>query len=166
MTTIAFKDGVMAADSKCTDEHGAFLTKTKKIFRLANGALLGTAGDDDARELMELLGKSTHRRLPRKQELADTKTDFEGILAFPNGRVFMVWIGTRDVGSADSEWFGSISEMDERICAVGNGYQFALGAMKAGRSAAEAVAIACHYDSMSQLPVKSEAVKPVPAKRK
>lgn len=166
MTTIAFKDGVMAADSKCTDDHGAFLTKCRKIDRLANGALLGQSGDGDARELFALLGKATPKRLPSRAELAETKVDFHGILAFPNGRVFMVYVYTHDIGSSDSAWTGQIIEMEERICAVGSGQQFALGAMKAGRSAAEAVAIACHYDSYSQLPVKSESVKPLPTKRK
>ena len=126
MTTIAFKDGVMAADSKCTDDHGAFLTKCRKIDRLANGALLGQSGDGDARELFALLGKATPKRLPSRAELAETKVDFHGILAFPNGRVFMVYVYTHDIGSSDSAWTGQIIEMEERICAVGSGQQFVL----------------------------------------
>jgi ATP-dependent protease HslVU (ClpYQ) peptidase subunit len=164
MTTIAYKDGIMACDSKCTDDYGAFLTRTHKIYRLANGALLGTAGDADARELMELLGKSTVKRLPSRKELADTKCRFDGIMAFQNGRVFGVTIYQNDMGS-ETEWAGQIVEIEERMAAVGSGYQFALGAMSAGRSAAEAVTVACRYDSYSQGPVKEVAVK-VKASRK
>ena len=164
MTTIAYKDGVMAADSKCTDEYMAFLTRTQKIFRLANGALIGTAGDADARELMDLLAKSTWKRLPSKGDLAATKTNFAGILAFPNGKVFLVDVGTHDVGSMDSEWTASILEVEERMCAVGSGQQFAIGAMAAGKSAHDAVVIACRYCSFSQPPVKEVPVKPVPKK--
>ena len=158
MTTIALKDGVMACDSKCTDEFGAFLTRTQKIFRLPNGALLGTAGDADARELMDLLGKATLKRLPSRKELAETQCGFSGILAFQSGQVFGVHIYMLEKGS-DAEWSAQIVEIEERMAAVGSGQQFAIGAMAAGRSARDAVEIACRFDSYSQGPVKEVPVK-------
>jgi ATP-dependent protease HslVU (ClpYQ) peptidase subunit len=158
MTTIALKDGVMACDSKCTDEFGAFMTRTQKIYRLPNGALLGTAGDADARELMDVLGKATPKRLPTRGELSETHCGFSGILAFQNGQVFGVHVYMLDKGS-DAEWAAQIVEIEERMTAVGSGQQFAIGAMAAGRSASEAVEIACRFDSYSQGPVKEVAVK-------
>lgn len=156
MTTIAFKDGVMACDSKCTDDDGAFFSRTQKIFRLANNALLGTAGDGDVREVIDVFDTCAPKRLPSKQKLADTKTDFAGLLAFPGGRLFGV-----DIQHCKnrSEWTAQVVEIEERIAACGSGHQFAIGAMAAGRSAAEAVAIACRYDSYSQGPIKEISVK-------
>lgn len=149
----------MASDSKCTDDCSAFLTKTRKIDRLPNGALLGQAGDADSRDLIFLLGKATPRKLPSRKELGETKTRFDGILAFPNGRVFMVYISATGEGS-DGGWSGQIVEMEEGSCAVGSGYQFALGAMAAGKSAKQAVEIACRYDSYSRAPVREMNVNP------
>lgn len=153
MTTIAYKDGVMASDSQCTDDFSAFLTKTRKIDRLQNGALLGQAGDADSREISALLSKATPKKLPSRKELGDTKTKFHGILAFPNSRVFLVCVEASGEGS-DGGWRGEVVEIEERMCAVGSGYQFALGAMAAGKSAKQAVEIACRYDIYSRSPVR------------
>lgn len=164
MTTIAFKDGVMAADSKCTDESGAFFTRNTKITRLSNGALVGSAGDVDDREVNALLQKAKApagkpANMPTRSELAATKTRFDGILAFPNGRVFGIFIYDEDVGLSSSEWNAQVVEIEERMTSVGSGYQFALGAMAAGKTAAEAVHVACKYDSYSQAPVREVKVK-------
>lgn len=152
----------MAADSKCTDDHAGFLTKCQKIYRLENGALLGTAGDGDARELTVLLSKakcttrSTH--FPTRETLSSTRTNFEGILAFPNGRIFMVYVYPQDYGHS-FEWTGQIVEQEEGIAAVGSGYQYALGALAAGATAIQAVNAAIKYNSFCGGPVKHEAIK-------
>lgn len=153
MTTIAFKDGIMASDSQCTDDYQAFLTKVRKIDRLPNGALLGQAGDADSREVIALLAKATPKKLPTRKELGETKTKFSGILAFPNGLVFLVCVEASGEGS-DGGWRGEVVEIEDRMCAVGSGYQFALGAMAAGKSAKQAVEIACRYDIYSSSPVR------------
>jgi ATP-dependent protease HslVU (ClpYQ) peptidase subunit len=154
MTTVCFRDATMASDSKCTDGWGAFTTKTRKIDRLASGALLGQAGDADAREIIKLLSAAKKPEdLPSRAELAATKTDFDGILVFPSGEVFYIYVYVLDHGS-EVEWTGQVLEVQEGMAAVGSGAQFALGAMAAGKSAADAVAIACHYDSASGLPVQ------------
>ena len=160
MTTIAYKDGIMAADSKCTDSwSGAFVTKTHKIWRLKNKALVGQCGDADSRDVFALLENATPRKMPTRQALADTKCSGSYIVAFPKGQVFLVDIETRDMGDG-AEWSGSSLEMEERWCAVGSGQQFALGAMAAGKSAQDAVLIACRYDSFSQAPVRVVPVDP------
>jgi hypothetical protein len=159
MTTVAYKDGFMASDSKCTDDFGSFCTRIQKIHRLSSGALLGQAGDADIREMLALLDKTSPAKLPTRQQLADLHTDCSLILAFPAGRVFLVEAGPVLIGDSEYEWIGSVVEMQERMAAVGSGYQYALGAMKAGRSAAEAVAIACHFDSFSMPPVREVRVK-------
>lgn len=160
MTTVAFKDSWMASDSKCTDEFGAFFSRVPKIYRLSNGALLGAAGDADIRDVLAILDKATHKKLPSRRELADTHTECSAILAFPSGHVFAVEIGPTVIGDVDFEWQAEVVECLERWIAVGSGAQFAMGAMAAGKSAADAVHVACRFDSFSQAPVKSVAVKP------
>lgn len=160
MTTIAYRDGVMAADSKCSDEWGAFSTRCRKIARLGSGALLGQAGDADGRDVIRLLdGCKTEKSLPSRKALADTHCEFAGILVLPRGSIWYIDITCIDYGP-EVEWSGSVMEVHEAFAAVGSGYQFAIGAMASGRSAAQAVAIACRYDIKSGPPVHAVALKP------
>lgn len=157
MTVIAYRAGVLASDSRCSDEHGMHLTSCRKIFRLKNGALLGAAGDDDDRLVRELLGRATPRKLPTRQQLADTKTHFSGILVFPKGHVFVVQIGVQEYGNSD-EWYGAVSAISDEFVAVGSGQQYAYGAMEHGASAAQAVRTACKRDLMCALPLQWESI--------
>lgn len=157
MTTIAYKDGVMASDSRGTDENEMVLTDCQKLYILDNGAVLGTAGDDDIRKLVKLLNKSQGPSdLPSKKRLAKTQTDFKGILAFPTGELFIIHIAqpcSLDVNI--DEWTAYVCEIKDSMCAVGSGAPYAYGAMEAGKTAAQAVEIACKRDIMSALPVQT-----------
>jgi hypothetical protein len=162
MTTIAYRahpgGGVMASDSRCS-ENGLHLTDCQKVFRLPNGALLGTAGDDDSRLVMALLGKArSPKSLPSREELAATKTDFAGIMVFKTGEVFNIRIECVERQNSD-EWDGGISEIRTPFCATGSGWELAIGAMSAGASAEQAVEVACQYDLYSALPVQSMKLK-------
>ena len=155
MTTIAYRDGVMAADSRCSDDTThTFLTKTHKIFRLNNKALLGLAGEADCRDLIAVMDKCSLKKLPTKNELANTKTEATGILAWPNGKVFALEV--HKVEDKEGEWSGGLFEVEERFFAVGTGQELALGAMAAGKGAVDAVAIACRYDNNSSPPIRQE----------
>ena len=157
MTVIAYsaKHKILAADSRCSDEFSMHLTNCKKIFRLANRALVGTAGDDDDRTVRDLLGKATPRKMPTRQQLADTKTNFHGILIFPKGHVFVIEVGVLQFGNSD-EWFGSVSPITDELVAVGHGQQYAYGAMEAGADPLKAVRITCKRDTTCALPVQWE----------
>jgi ATP-dependent protease HslVU (ClpYQ) peptidase subunit len=164
MTTISYKAGFMAADSRCTWGHGAFATKCQKIYRLENKALLGSAGDADCRDLIAVLGKCSPKRLPSRLELAATKTDFFGILVFPNETIYYICVYPNDVGNT-AEWTAQVLECKEKWAAAGSGSDYALGALSAGKSAKQAVEIACRYDSFSSAPVVEIGLKPlIPAK--
>lgn len=156
MTTIAYKDGFMAADSKVT-ANGAHVTRLFKIHRLSSGALLGVCGDADCRDVVALLDKcKSSRSLPSREALAKTKTDFGGILVLRNGDVYDVDIGhDEDV----KDWFGGIVPIKEGYHSVGSGSEFALGAMAAGVNAAQAVRVACKYDVNSGEPVRVVPLK-------
>lgn len=159
MTVIAYssKHKILAADSRCTDAHLMHYTNCKKIFRLKNGALLGTSGDSDDREVRALLEKATPRRMPSRQQLADLKMCFSGILVFPKGQVYAVEIDYIDHQS-DGEWMGAVDMVTDEIVAVGHGAQFAYGAMEAGAGPIEAVRATCRRDTTCALPVQWERI--------
>src|SRR5579872_5445669 len=103
MTVIAWDGKVLASDSRSSTEHLMHLTNCRKIFKLKNGALLGTAGDDDDRDVRAVLSKGSPRKMPTRQELANTKTEFTGIMVFPKGHLFMVSIWWEEHDS-EGEW--------------------------------------------------------------
>jgi hypothetical protein len=158
MTVIAYsrKHRILAADSRCSDEWDMHLTNARKIYRLKNGALVGTAGDDDCRELLVLLSKATPRKMPGKQQLADTKTSFLGIMVFPKGQVFRVNIDFNERTSDGSEWEAQVCEITDEVIAVGHGQQFAYGILDAGGTPQDAVRGACKRDLSCALPVQWE----------
>lgn len=149
MTTVAYKAGQMACDS-CWSNNGLHVTSMTKIDRLASGALLGAAGDADIRSLLVLLDKIRQpAKLPSKAELEALKTDFAALFVFPKGQLFMLASGTDDRGN----WHSEVYPVTRGYAAVGSGKELAIGAMAAGKSAKEAVAIACRHDLNSRPPV-------------
>jgi ATP-dependent protease HslVU (ClpYQ) peptidase subunit len=158
VTTIAVKDGVMASDSRITEPDGMVFGRVPKIYRLASRALLGHSGDADIRDALALLNTCTVKKLPTRAELSALKLDFAALLLFPNGKMFAVSCGPRGEVASDS-WYGEVIAVSERYAAVGSGAKFAIGAMAAGRSAKQAVEIACRYDTASGPPVTEHRVK-------
>jgi len=166
MTTIAVKDGWMACDSCWTDANWLHGTSLTKITRLKSGALLGEAGDNDSRAVVKLLQSvKTFDQMPAALELAATKVDCASLLMFPNGDVAMITIdlqeNTSDLIHKAGAWL-----VNRGGAAVGTGAAVAIGAMDAGKSAREAVEIACRRDPNSKAPVHSVALKPSPTKPK
>lgn len=159
MTTIAAKDGTMASDARCTNDDASFATRMSKVFRLDNKALLGCSGDADCRDVIALLNKATLKKLPSRAELAATRTDFGGLMLFPNGTLY--YIDIQQLPNSP-DWVASVVECKERFAAVGSGAAYALGAMAAGRSAKQSVEIACRFDTMSGPPVTEYQAKPSP----
>ena len=45
MTTIAYKDGVLAGDQRLTSKGFIWHDKERKVFRLRDGSLFGASGD-------------------------------------------------------------------------------------------------------------------------
>lgn len=149
MTTITYKAGILAADTRASDENG-LIFKSKKIEKLSNGTTVGCAGDGDSREVLSLLSKSSLGKMPTKAKLISTKTTFYGIWCFPAGEVFRV-----EIYEDKEKWIAEILPILDTQVAVGSGAHYALGAMLAGKSAIEAVKIACKLDINSGLPVES-----------
>ena len=153
MTVIAYKNGVLAADTKAVTEDG-LVVKSKKLEKLSNGTILGTAGSADCREIVTILGKASLSKMPLKSKLRSTETTFRGIWVFPTGEVFKV-----SVEFEDNKWDAEILPILEKQAAVGTGGAYALGAMLAGKSALEAVKIACKLDNNCGLPAESITIQ-------
>lgn len=153
MTTVAYCNGVMASDSCWTgDDESLQEVSQSKIQRLSSGALLGGSGDNDAREITELLDRvKTVKQLPHRHELLRIQIDYSGILVLPTGHVFKV------VTCRKPEDAGSVGlwECNRGMIAAGTGSHLAIGNMGATADARAAVAFACRWDINSRLPVHS-----------
>lgn len=157
MTTIAFKDGVMACDS-CFSYGNSIDTLSTKIYRLRSGALLGQAGSNDARIFIHLLDSiKKPEALPSYEVLAQMRVGFLGLLVFPSKRIFKIatMFTSPENWTEDNEEDLGVWEVEHRFTAIGTGSDFAVGAMEAGADARKAVRIACKRDMSSRLPVHS-----------
>lgn len=161
MTCIAWRHGIMACDS-CWSYGDTQVASAIKIKRLSSGALLGQAGDNDARGIETMLDKiKSPLKLPTKVEMATTKDSFMGLLALPKGGVYII-----SCGPVDEQGFPVADMHDERddhgiwlattmggYAAVGSGADYALSAMDAGADAKTAVEIAIRRNLSCRGPV-------------
>lgn len=157
MTTIAFKNGVIAADSRVTvtsEEGGARNFNTKKLFRKTvqiegkpTDVILATAGESAPGSLfVEAWG--TGKSLPEIRELFTySEADFSILVVTAEG-LFEV-----------DKWC-VLEPVYEPFYAIGSGSKLAMGAMEAGASAQKAVEIACKRDPYTALPVVTMRLKP------
>lgn len=143
MTTIAYRDGILAADSASWDANGIYFGRTRKIHRLVDGSLLAGAGCDSMvqrvanwlNDFCEFPDVDPEKEMDR----------FQGLLIEPGRRVFYM-----DQSLEQSEL------VDIPFVAIGSGHELALGAMAMGATAREAVMIACQFDAHSRGPVDVE----------
>lgn len=149
MTTIAYKDGVLACDSAWSEDSRiiGLITKIKKF---DTGVLYGAAGAGDDRALVAMLRNvRTPDDLPSCADLWDIHSDIAALVVFPDKSVYLVFTGQEDCG---------VMPLDAPT-AVGSGKWVAIGAMDAGKGAVDAVKIACVRDCHSKGPVHSLALK-------
>jgi hypothetical protein len=129
VTTVAYRDGVIAADRRI----GGWMNGPK-LFRLKDGSVFSGAGDlDDVLEVLHWLKAGAKEA--GKPALADVPDGSDFLLACPNGKAY--WL--------TSPWLRRVEILDE-FYAIGSGAQYALGAMAAGASAKRAVEVACKFD--------------------
>jgi ATP-dependent HslUV protease subunit HslV len=133
MTTIAYKDGVMASDSACSHNE-TVVFDVQKVFKNDAGFLLGLAGT--------LMDVGIMKAWFFNEDLNDVpRTKAYGILVSPKGKVYFAERGL-------------LTPVKGKHVATGSGRDLALGAMDAGASAVEAVRIASKRDSATQLPIQ------------
>jgi len=140
MSVVAYRDGVLAADSRAYGGKWCASPGAKrKIHRLEDGTRIGiTSG---------IVGMP-ERFLAWLAAGADPKAwgegapDLRALIIKPGGEVFLVDDGLHFSGPIECEFY-----------AIGSGGDFALGAMAAGMPAREAVGIACQFDQHCGGPV-------------
>lgn len=128
MNIIAFCDGVLASDSRCSD--GSDNGEIRKIWRLRNGYLFGGAGDAGfcslVRHWLERHAKDPSAA-DRPEIYEGVIPSFAGLLVSPAGVCFVL-----DHYLAPIETLGGPQ-------AVGSGAPHALALMKTGLSAEQAI---------------------------
>jgi hypothetical protein len=141
VTIICFRDGIMAADGQRQAGSVIVGTRTRKIERLADGSLMGCAGD-----AVVIQRVVNHFRTPGKpgkfysgmwlQDLSwegVEVSDFTALVARIDGTVWKIY-NKGEVYLCGSE---------ESFHATGEPYEMARGMMLAGASAEQAVELCC-----------------------
>lgn len=132
MTVIAWDGETLAADSQLN--YGTNRLTCEKLFRLSDGGMVGMAGT--AAKCIRLL-RYIRGEGPAPKRLMST----EAIRVHPDGTVDLY------PSTAVPE------RITSKLVVIGCGGNIALGAMAAGKTAAEAVAIAIEHDSNCGGPV-------------
>lgn len=132
MTTIAYRDGALAADTLINSGSGGRAGFTCKIARGPKGTLGGSAGRlEDAALFRTWVERDCTGDQPSFSD------GFDAILVRPDG--WLCYVGEK----------GRIVPFKAEFAAVGSGEQYAMGAMAAGASAEEAVRAAIQFDTGS-----------------
>jgi ATP-dependent protease HslVU (ClpYQ) peptidase subunit len=140
MTTIVYRDGVLAADSRAYRGDKSPLGTKVKIHRLPDGSMFGSSSNCVGADT--LLRRWVEEGCP-PQKSGDIKPDsFEMILIRPNGEVFFAHDNFDLSGPLEAPFF-----------AIGSGEQYALGALEMGADAVKAVEVACKLDVWSGGPL-------------
>lgn len=152
MTTIAYKDGVLAADTRATGACG-IKSRFTKIYRLTSKVdpvrgpvLLGLTGDIYMamrfKDWMEAGG------VPTLHDWIDgDQTECDALIVHKSG----LYSGSQ---------LCRIVPNDEPYWAEGSGAHYAMAAMYCGKSAIEAVRVAAHFDSYTGGRIVSEVLDP------
>ena len=137
MTTIVYRDGVLASDSQCQASRSRQPGSLTKIWRIKGRLVAGC-------------GKSTHIERFRKWvetgmrgQAPDMGDESSGIVIEPDGRV------------REFEECGEITTLTAPFYAWGTGMPAALGALYMGATAERAVEVAMLVDINSGGPVQS-----------
>lgn len=141
MTTITYRDGVMAADSRAYGGDKVPIGSKVKIKRMEDGTLVGATST--------IVGGSAwaiqwwEDGCPQKPgEHVNLPSAFTLLAVKPNGEAYMA----NDHGALTGP-------LDAPFLAIGSGEQYALGAMAHGANAIDAVRASCRLDVWSELPV-------------
>ncbi len=152
MTTIVYRDGVMASDSLASYGDTAF-TNVTKLFRLNKGGVIGISGNVDFRTLLELCCDIDNGDdLPSVEELSKINHRFTALLRLKDG-LFCVETGD------ELKKCGVIPLPPKVFMATGSGEEFALGALDMGADAKTAARVACKFDLFSAPPIQTMKVR-------
>lgn len=144
MSTIAYRNGIMAADTRAYGGRGEPTPGRKvKVHRLDDGSIVGVS--------TATLGLSERfvawLRAGANPKEFDAKFDMRAVMVKPSGQLYV---------ADDTPYFSGPMETD--YYAIGSGAGYAMGAMAMGATAEEAVRVACEHDPHSGMPLMAEKV--------
>lgn len=135
MTTIVYRDGLMAADTRAYSGNPTPIGNKQKIHRLPDGSIVGVStvepGMSEAFVAWLAAGGN-----PEEIEHLSDKLKLQAILVKSNGSVFYYCDNIMPSGPLFGPFF-----------AIGSGDQYALGALSCGATADAAVMVAAQHDS-------------------
>lgn len=135
MTTIAYRDGYLAADTAVFDR-GVYCGEVIKIIKLEDGSLCGAAGAlGDMQKFLAWLRGGQNGDRPTFED-----SETEGIVIRPDGTFW---------------WYGkdTSAQIAGAHQAIGSGFALAMGAMDAGASALTALEICARRDMYTRAPI-------------
>jgi hypothetical protein len=134
MTTIAYRDGIMAADSRAYSGDRRPMGFKTKIKRLANGGMMASSSihPGNSELLFSLIDKNGI------DHVFTEKLDAQSLVVLPGGDVFYYAGHSRFSGPLSGQYF-----------AIGSGEDYAMGAMAMGATAIQAVDAAKQHDVFS-----------------
>lgn len=136
MTTIAYRDGWMVADSSATNGNEWMSGTATKLFRRDDGAVIGSSGDYCASiQLRDWFFSGMTGDGPGEGT--------RSLIALPN----------RDLIVLDDGKPAKINFVVPGAYAIGSGWPVAAAAMLAGADAYRAVEIVCQLDPYSRAPL-------------
>lgn len=148
MTTIAYRDGIMAADTCIMNNSGSRFASVTKIHRCPEGTLMAGAGDyGPVCKIFDWYDRGCPAddlpKLPDDEDMA-----VQLLIVHPDERVVYL---EKDLLECpiEGEFF-----------AIGSGTEGALCAMAAGASAEQAVEIVSRFDMYTNGPVRTERLHP------
>jgi ATP-dependent HslUV protease subunit HslV len=145
MTTIAYRDGVIAADTRETENGLIYPVLSKKIVKLPDGSLFGASGD--AEECETLLETAQRRRAPPELK------ECNGLHIKTDGSVWFF---------EQTRWV----KIDAPYIAIGSGRVPAMVAMRLGADPAKAVNIAMEFDAHTGGSIMVEKLTPKRKKKR
>lgn len=149
MTTIAYRAGIVAADSQETWGDGR-TNDCQKLFRMDNGTIIATAGDSYTGLIFVDWFKDGARKdsIPDLTNI-DIDEDFECLVLENTENIYII-----------NRFFQKYYvEMPEKFYAVGWGATYAVAAMHMSASAKRAVEVAAKYDAYTGGKIKTMKVK-------
>ena len=155
MTTIAYKDGVMAADSRLTTGEEILQGECLKVFYTAAG-LIGSCGDADEQFLTEefLSGfTGPDAIMPTIEKFKVPMRDWQFLVVFEDAPDVVYYVGMSITADGDQSGYFSMQLHEGQGFAIGSGSSYANVAMALGQTAYEAVQTASQFDTCTGGPV-------------
>lgn len=145
MTTIAYRDGVMAGDSGCWLSNVKY-SSAIKVAKGHDGSLHGVAGTaGDALGYLKWVTDGMCGEPPKPDSVnrEEGRGAFVALVIPPKNGLARLWTA-----------YGWEDHHDVSFIAIGAGAEMAIGAMAAGASAERAVEIVAGYSNFAALPVR------------